>query len=187
MSKKKSNRPALTTRYRRLSFLIAFIGVSSLAVVTATAISGKRSLGLDSRQISGPQQASAGVVKRYVTVKVAGREVQVDPQTGQIKPLTPEEAKQLADGLKVMLNRSTEGLIPVQHADGSVSMDLQGRFQNVAVARTNTDGSVTQSCVDNPEAAASFFGIDPQLLGVEQQNAPVGQSTRVQSTRVARQ
>jgi hypothetical protein len=104
---------------------------------------------------------------KYISVKVAGREVQVDPQTGKIKPLTPEEAKRLADGLKVMLNQSTEGLVERHHADGSVSIDLQGRFQHVMVARTEADGTITQSCIDNPEAAASFFGIDPQLLGVE--------------------
>jgi len=105
--------------------------------------------------------------KKYVTVKVAGREVQVDPQTGKIKPLTPEEAQHLADGLKTLLNKSTEGLEQVKHADGSVSMDLKGRFQNVAVARVNDDGSVEQECIDEPEQAAAFFGIDPKLLGVQ--------------------
>jgi len=110
---------------------------------------------------------SADSGKKYVTVKVAGREVQVDPQTGTIKPLTPEEARQLANGLKTMLNKSTDGLEQVQHADGSVSMDLKGRFQNVAVARTNEDGKLEQSCIDEPQQAARFFGIDPQLLGVE--------------------
>lgn len=97
-------------------------------------------------------------------MKVAGQDVQVDSETGQIKPLTPEQAKKLAEGLKGMLNKSSEGLAEEQHADGSVSMDLQGRFQNVTVARVNKDGTVTQSCVDSPRAAAAFFGIDPKLL-----------------------
>ena len=95
-------------------------------------------------------------------MKVAGRDVQVDPQTGQIKPLTPAEAQQLADGLKTMLNKSTEGLVPEKHPDGSASIDLQGRFQNVAMARVNADGTLEQSCVDEPLAAAQFFGIDPK-------------------------
>ena len=167
MSKKKANRPASSKRYRRLTVLIVVIGVTLLAVVTATAISRRRSTVLASRQVSVPQNAYSNVGEKYVTVRVAGRDVQVDPQTGQVKPLTPEEAKQLADGLKVMLNRSTDGLTQVRHSDGSVSTDLEGRFQNVAVAKTNPDGTITQSCIDSPEAAASFFGIDPQLLGVE--------------------
>ncbi len=100
----------------------------------------------------------------FTTVKVAGQDVEVDSQTGQMKELTPEEARKLAAGLKKMVNQSTEGLVQVQHADGSVSMDLEGRFQNVTVARVNEDGSVTQSCVDNPQAAGAFFGIDPKLI-----------------------
>jgi hypothetical protein len=99
----------------------------------------------------------------FRTVKVAGQE-QVNSQTGQIKALTQEEARKLAAGLKQMVNQATEGLVQVRHADGSVSMDLEGRFQNVTVARVNKDGSVSQSCVDNPQAAGAFFGIDPQLI-----------------------
>jgi hypothetical protein len=59
-------------------------------------------------------------------------------------------------------------LVQVRHADGSVSMDLEGRFQNVTVAKVNADGTVEQSCVDNPRAAAKFFGIDLKLI----ENAP---------------
>lgn len=106
--------------------------------------------------------------KNYVTMKVGGQDVQVDSQTGEIQPLTPQEAAKLAEGLKPMLNRSTEGLVQVQHPDGSVSVDLQGRFQDVTVARVNKDGSVSQSCVNNPHAAGAFFGIDPKLI----ENAP---------------
>jgi hypothetical protein len=87
-------------------------------------------------------------------------------QTGQIRPLTQEEAQRLAEGLKKLINQSTDGLQSVQHADGSVSMDLQGRFQSVAVAKRDENGNLVLSCVDNREAAAAFFGIDPQLVGV---------------------
>ena len=90
---------------------------------------------------------------------------QQDPQAGQIRPLTQEEAQALATALKQLANPSSDGLKSVEHADGSVSMDLNGRFQNVTLARRNTDGSITQSCVDNPEAGAAFFGIDPRLVG----------------------
>ncbi len=100
----------------------------------------------------------------YVTAKVSGQDVQVDAKTGQMRPLSPQEAAWLAQGLKEMIDPSTEGLVEVQHADGSDSVDLEGRFQNVTVARTNQDGSTTTSCVNNPRAAGAFFGIDPQLI-----------------------
>ena len=57
-----------------------------------------------------------------------------------------------------------------------VSMDLQGRFQNVALAKKNEDGSVSQSCVDNPASGAAFFGIDPQLVGVKTKSASAASS-----------
>jgi len=86
--------------------------------------------------------------------------------------LTPEDAQKLAEGLKPLINESTKGLVPVQRADGSVSMDLQGRFQNVTVAKKEADGSVSQSCVNNLDAAAAFFGIDRQLLGPVSKTQP---------------
>jgi len=52
-----------------------------------------------------------------------------------------------------------------------VSMDLQGRFQNIAVAKLDEDGKLTQSCIDNPESGAAFFGIDPQLVGVKKNSS----------------
>jgi hypothetical protein len=86
-----------------------------------------------------------------------------------------------------MLNKSTDGLVQVQNPDGSVSMDLQGRFQNVTVARVNEDGRVEQSCIDEPEQAAQFLGIDPQLLGVKSANGVSTQPVvRTQPRKVSR-
>jgi len=93
-----------------------------------------------------------------------GQEIQVDRETGQMKPLNAQETEKLAQALKKMVNQSTDALAQVKHSDGSVSMELDGRFQNVTVARVNNDGTVSKSCVDNPRAAAAFFGIDPKLI-----------------------
>jgi len=174
MKKQKTRKKAAAVSGTRRFPLIATLVVAAMMAVAAITIVSKQVVkgdGGDAGQ--GPNKAETPGAfaensgKKFISVKVAGRDVQVDPQTGKIKPLTPEEAKRLADGLKVMLNQSTEGLLEVHHADGSVSMDLQGRFQHVMVARIEADGTLTKSCIDTPEAAASFFGIEPQLLGVE--------------------
>jgi hypothetical protein len=70
----------------------------------------------------------------------------------------------MAEGLKTLLNQSTDDLKQVKHADGSVSMDLQGRLQNVALAKKGDHGNVEQACVDNPESAAAFLGIARELI-----------------------
>jgi hypothetical protein len=111
--------------------------------------------------------------RNYVTSNGAGQIVAIDRQTGQVRPLTPEESKRLAEGIKQLVNQSSEGLVEVRHANGGVSMDLQGRFQNVMLAKKEADGSVSHACVNDLEAAAEFFEIDPALLGI---SAPVSKS-----------
>ncbi len=161
MKKKKTKSARSASGFPRPPVLI----VTALVVVVIAAITVVSRQPANGEQSNRSEEVMANVANtKYTTVKVAGQDVQVDPQTGKMKPLTPEEAKRLADGLKGMLNKSTEGLVEVQNVDGSKSMDLEGRFQNVTVARENTDGTLSQSCVDNPSAAAAFFGIDPKLL-----------------------
>jgi hypothetical protein len=50
-------------------------------------------------------------------------------------------------------------------------MDLQGHFQNVLLAKKESDGTVSQACVNDLEAAADFFEIDPALLGITNSRA----------------
>lgn len=170
MKNKKTESARSAKRFPRPPVMI----VTAIAVVAIAAITVVSRQSDNSKQTAVPQAVIAAntPAKKYTTVKVAGQDVQVDSQTGQIKPLTPEEARRLAASLKGMLNKSTEGLVEEHNHDGSVSVDLQGRFQHVAVARVNQDGSISQSCVDNPKAAANFFGIDPKLLEPEQPALP---------------
>jgi cell division protein FtsN len=163
--KNRQNNSRSAKRHRRLPILVVICAIAFLALGAVTVISRQKSAARSTSSSNtkfAPEPKPAG---KILTVKVAGQDVQVDPNTGQIKPLTAQEKQQLADGLKKMLNRSTDDLVEVHHPDGSVSMELKDHFQNVAVARVNEDGTVSRSCVDNPESAAAFFGIDPELVG----------------------
>jgi len=107
---------------------------------------------------SAPAQQSPAVStprSSFVSVEVAGKKLQVNAQTLQQGPLTQDQAQQIAAALKD--NQSSEGLVQVPQADGSVGIKLQGRFQNVVLARKNADGSVDQACVDNSAAASAFL------------------------------
>lgn len=117
-----------------------------------------------------PEQAKG---KHYVTTNAAGQPIVLDRQAGTSRPLTRQEAETLAQGIRQLVNPTTEGLVEVHHANGMVSMDLQGHFQNVSLAKKEADGSITQSCVNDLESAAEFFEIDPALLGVA---APVSKA-----------
>jgi len=166
-SQRRRKRITVARRFGRLH--VFGIVVATVVAISAITVLSRQAPKAKESKTPGMTAAAPNKAKQnYVTVKVGGQDVQVNSQTGEIQPLTREEAEKLAAGLKPMLNRSTEGLVQVQHPDGSVSVDLKGRFQDVTVARVNKDGTVSQSCVDNPQAAGAFFGIDPKLI----ENAP---------------
>ena len=88
-----------------------------------------------------------------------------DPAQGSLPPGTAGMRYSLNTGEEVLgaaqapleldeetrnaLRRDEEGLVPVTHPDGSVSVHLQGRFQSASIARIGPDGKITV-CVDDP-------------------------------------
>ena len=159
MKNSRKNSLKRFTRFQLVGIVVAItvLAVGAVAAVSVQKVKEKRSQAgqMNPTAVNEPNG-------KYVTVKVAGQEVQMQSQNGTIKPLTPEEAKKMADGLTPMLNQSAEGLKQVTSPDGSVSVNLEGRFQNVALAQKNADGSISQACFDNTDAAAEFLGIDPK-------------------------
>ena len=148
---KKTIRSRAAARRERL-FRVGVLVAVLLVIGAMTAIARYESRGDNSKRANS---AAGQPGKNYVTVEVGGKKLQVNAQALQQGPLTQEQAQQIADALKD--NKSTDGLVQVQNSNGSVSVDLQGRFQNVALARRNDDGSISQACVDNAEAAAAFL------------------------------
>ena len=82
----------------------------------------------------------------------AGMVVGIDPLTGRIGMPTPEQLAELAALSPPALRTSGEGLVEVHHPDGSVSIDLEGRFQEYAVARIAPDGKPVFQCVNDRQA-----------------------------------
>lgn len=179
MNKNAQLKGRISSRKIRRPIVVALI-VAVFALGATAAVSLRRGETKNS-QNSSPEPGSAHANDASAKLRRfgAGAPIPLDPQTGQVRPLTQEEAQRLAAGIKQLVNQSTDGLKSVKHADGTVSMDLQGRFQNIAVAKLDEDGKLTQSCVDNPESAAAFFGINPELVAVKASNAPKVNATEV--------
>jgi hypothetical protein len=87
---------------------------------------------------------------------VAGQKVAIDAKTGKLRQPTAEESRKLGEAMRRMINHSTEGLTVKEHANGMKSVDLQGRFQSVAVAKKSADGAVSERCVTNKSEADAF-------------------------------
>lgn len=170
---KKHTKAKQTSLAKRSPRLLAAALLLTISVLTMGVVAGISKQKFRAQE-ANKQAASIAVTNTANAHLANGQSVAV--QTGQIKPLTPEEVQKLAAALKELANQSTDGLQQVQHADGSVSVDLQGRFQNVAIAKRNEDGSVSQSCVDNPASGAAFFGIDPGLVGAKAKSGATASS-----------
>lgn len=144
-------------RSRYLSPTTVMVAVVILAIGTVTVASRQKLSGSnESRKVSEVRSGSSGF-------KVAAHDSTLNFQSTQDER-TPEETARLADGLSQVIDQSTEGMSEIKHADGSVSISLEDRFQNVSVARIDQNGNLAQSCVDNPQAAGAFFRIDPKLI-----------------------
>lgn len=63
--------------------------------------------------------------------------------------------------LRNALSRSSEGLVFQRGPDGTISVDLQGRFQNVSVARIDADGEIRTGCVASHASLAEFLAAHP--------------------------
>lgn len=144
-------------RRRYLSPTSVVIAVIVLAIGTVTVASRQRlSNGLDKANL-------AEVGSGATNLKATSHDSALNTQNVQ-DDRTPEETARLAAGLGQVIDQSTEGLVEIQHGDGSVSMNLDDHFQNVTVARIDQRGNLAQSCVDNPQAAGSFFRLNPELI-----------------------
>ena len=146
---------ALKRRRRYLSPTSVVVAMLVLAIATVTVASRQEFSNGQETKSAGDSLSGA----RSLKVALQGPEAKSE-QDG----LTAEEAARMAKGLSEVIDQSTEGLVEIQHADGSVSMNLDDRFQNVTVARVDQRGNLAQSCVDNPQVAGSFFRISPELI-----------------------
>ncbi|MEO5722163.1 MAG: hypothetical protein ABIR71_11920 [Chthoniobacterales bacterium] len=134
-----------------------------------------RSAFLNPRVIITLALCATGVVLALLSVVLfssSTAQAQAPKSNPQVGKLTAQEAKIIADGIKPLLNDSADDLVSVKHADGSVSTDLQGRFQNVTVIKKEAGGTITQGCVNNLDAAAGFFGLDRKTLGLPEKPQP---------------
>lgn len=98
----------------------------------------------------------------------AGMRVSIDPDTGELGMPTPEQQKAMDDDLREMLSRSADGLQPEVLPDGSVRVDLQGRFQSVSVASIDAAGQLHTGCIENHtalEGALDHETCDPKTSG----------------------
>jgi hypothetical protein len=81
-------------------------------------------------------------------------------QKDTFRSMSPDELKQLEAAIAPALSQSAEGLVVKDGPAGSKYVDLQGRFQSVAIAKAGSDGKVQTQCVINMNEAKDFLEKD---------------------------
>lgn len=80
--------------------------------------------------------------------RVSGRIIALDPETGELGAPSAEQVRSLraAPG-KAAVSRTEEGLAETRLTDGTVILDLDGRYQDHALARLDRNGRLVYGCV----------------------------------------
>lgn len=120
------------------------------AIVGATFLSVATLAGAAEPASKPDSTASAGTSPKGAM----GMRVYVDPETGALvdRPVTPAQ-KNAAAAENAQFRQDDTGLKVVTHPDGSISIDLEGRFQMATEAQVSADGSVRVTCNDADHAA----------------------------------
>lgn len=84
----------------------------------------------------------------------------LEPSKAQNRQAMPsiQQDREMAETVRRLTNRSTEGLIDQILPDGSHMVNLMERFQNVPLAMFDQDGDAAVRCVTSVEEANDFFG-----------------------------
>jgi hypothetical protein len=89
----------------------------------------------------------------YSTPGRAALRAKINQETGEIEVGVATSSARLDAELENALRRDTEGLKQVFHPDGSVSVNLEGRFQNVYMTHIDENGRRVV-CTDHHDHAA---------------------------------
>jgi hypothetical protein len=102
-----------------------------------------------------PDQGQAAKAKRYK----AARAFVVDKQSGDVRMPTQQEVDEVVANLSTLGQRPTEALQQTSQPGGAVTVDLDGGFGGIILARPNGDGTWETKCVFTLEEGAEFLGI----------------------------
>jgi hypothetical protein len=153
--RKRTNARVTTTSNNSRTFVIAAAGFI-LAAGMAVSVAPAQAFTSAAMTAGGEQGVNApGQKKKYK----ATRPIVVDSQTGELRLPTSEELQQTVDTLATLTARNTVVAPTASATPGWSTLDLDGGFAGVMLARPNDDGSLETRCVFTFEEGAAFLGL----------------------------
>lgn len=89
----------------------------------------------------------------------ATRAFVVDKASGNLRMPTQQEVDDVVNSLSTLGQRPEANLAPATQPSGAVSLDLDGGFGGIVLARPNEDGTWETRCVFTLEEGAAFLGL----------------------------
>jgi hypothetical protein len=105
-------------------------------------------------------KSTPAVVDDTFEVGTSAMRAYLNPETGQLEVRRASTSEfQLDAETREALRRDTDGLVMQHHPDGSVSVNLQGRFQNATILHKDENGVMT-ICTDHAHHAQRALDAD---------------------------
>jgi hypothetical protein len=104
-----------------------------------------------------PAAKVAAATAKPAAAAGASLRVARDPVTGALRPLTPEEARQLLGARPLAVAEPQVVTLP----DGTKMMRLGPDQASLSVVRKNPDGTLTSTCVHGTDEARTFLEAAP--------------------------
>jgi hypothetical protein len=111
-------------------------------------------------------EAAPGTKPARAASGVNGVVVALDPESGQLGMPSAQQMAELESKIAPTddLNYSDVGLTPVYGPDGSITLDLQGRYQEFATIHIALDGKRVLGCSDKSNAGLPMTPSAPAAL-----------------------
>ena len=132
---------------KTIIFITSLCLIASLAFLMHSEKRTKKSQSADSAQQQKANNTSTSLTETGEDLSVSTAVARVNEPTGAV----PEKARlssspkleaKIRESLSKTLNTSSKGLVEERLQDGTVGIDLQGRFRAVPVATVDGDGKV---------------------------------------------
>ncbi|MEO6463678.1 MAG: hypothetical protein ABIP29_11440 [Candidatus Eisenbacteria bacterium] len=127
--------------------------------VVATTTVPAKSAPLAAGSSKAARAASSGIVPGSMGMMIA-----IDPETGEVGMPSPAQISEMNLSEDEAASHEDDGLTQVRSADGTVTVHLQGRYQEYAVIRKAADGTNVVGCVDHPAKADHVHPAAPAAL-----------------------
>ena len=105
---------------------------------------------------SAAAQKPAAAKEADSLVTIGGLRVAVDPKTGELRSLTPAEARKLQDQMRKLFPERVVDA-PTVRPDGSLSAVVAPNTLRFSVVRVGADGRLDTECAEGPKEALGFL------------------------------